>query len=572
VTYAERATNYARRVVNGDILACDFTTKACQRHLSDLERQNTDDFPYVFNPLMVDSQSAEYRPAERVCYFIEQLPHVKGKWARDKLKIKLEDWQVFIEASVFGWVHRDTGLRRFKTAYIEVPRKNAKTTLASGNGLYLLERDDEMGAEVYSAATTADQARISWSIAKSMVDKSPGMQVRFGVRTFAHSIVVNDSGSSFKYLSSDSHGLDGLNISGAIIDELHAHKSRDVFDVVETATGSREQPIIFIITTAGSNRAGICYEQRIYLTKLLRQAAHDESYFGIIYTLDEDDDWTDPAVWAKANPNYGVSVSPEDIERKCKKACEVSSAQNNFKTKHLNVWVNADVAWMDMNKWKACEDIELDVDEFEGEECISSLDLASKIDIAANIKVFRRTIDGTNHFYAFGTYWLPEETIYTATNDFYQGWANEGHLIATDGNVIDFDVIEDELREQKSLFALREIPFDPFQATQLSTRMIGEGFPMVEMGATVKNFSEPMKELDAIVRDGRLHHNGDPVLEWMISNVVCHTDVKDNIYPRKERPENKIDGAVALIMAIGRWITQEQPQDSVYKKRGIISI
>ena len=572
MTYAQRATEYAKQVVAGEIISCAHVINACKRHLSDLEHANTDDFPYVFNPLMSDSDGVEYEPVERVCYFIEQLPHVKGKWAREKKNIKMEPWQIFIIASVMGWINVNTGMRRFKTCYVEVPRKNAKTTLAAGLALYLEVRDDEAGAEVYSAATTADQAKISFDIAKQMVEKSKGMQIRFGVKAFTHSIVVARTGSSFKYLSSDSHGLDGLNISAAIIDELHAHKTRDVFDVVETGTGSREQPIIFVITTAGSNRAGICYEQRIYTLKLLNGTVQDETYFGIVFTLDEKDDWTDEKVWIKANPNYGVSVFPEDIQRKCKKATQVASAQNNFKTKHLNVWVNADVAWMDMQNWDSCVDLELNLDQFHGESVIEAIDLASKIDIAAKMSLFQRMIDGKRHFYVFGKYYLPEETVQTSTNDFYDGWVKDGWLTATEGNIIDFGVIEDDLREDKNLFQIEEVPYDPFQATQLSTRMMAEGFPMVQMGATVKNFSEPMKELDAIVRDGRLHHNGDPVLAWMISNVVCHTDAKENIFPRKERSENKIDGSVALIMAIGRAITREIESGSVYSKRGIISL
>ena len=571
MTYADKALKYARDVLSGEIDSCEFVKSACQRHLNDLERSNTDGFPYTFNPLMIDSDGVKYYPVERVCYFIEQLPHVKGKWAREHRKLTLEPWQIFIIACVMGWINVNTGMRRFKTAYVEVPRKNAKTTLAAGLALYLEVRDDEAGAEVYSAATTADQAKISFNIAKEMVAKSPGMQLRFGVKPYMHAISVLRTGSTFKYLSSDSHGLDGLNISAAIVDELHAHKTRDVYDVIETGTGSREQPIIFIITTAGSNRAGICYEQRIYVTKLLNESVKDETYFGIIFTIDADDDWTTEKAWRKANPNFGVSVFPEDIERKCTKAVQVTTAQNNFKTKHLNIWVNADVAWMDMRKWDDCADESLTLDDFDGEECFVAIDLASKIDIAAMIKLFHRMIDGKKHYYAFGKYYLPEETVYESTNDFYQGWANEGVITVSDGNIIDYEMIEDELRATKSKHQVVEVPYDPFQATQLSTRMMAEGFPMVQMGATVKNFSEPMKELEALVIDGCFHHDGNPALTWMISNVVCHTDAKDNIFPRKERGENKIDGSVALIMAIGRAITREIKQDSVYATRGIKS-
>mgnify|MGYP001073983472 CR=1 FL=1 len=570
--YGDRATAYAQRVVTGKILACEYVTLACERHLNDLNRQGTEDFPYVFNPVMADSNGQHYRPAERVCYYIEQLPHVKGEWAKAKQKISLEDWQVFIEAVVFGWVDATTGLRRFKTVYVEVPRKNAKTTIASGNGLYLLMRDDEAGAEVYSAATSAEQAKISWLIAKMMVDKSPGMQKRFGVSTYAHSIPVESEGSFFQYLSSDSKSLDGLNISGAIVDELHAHKTREVWDVIETGTGSREQPLLFAITTAGSNRSGICYEQRAYLIKLLRGQVADDSYFGIIYTIDADDDWTDPAIWGKANPNLGVSVKLDDLQRKCTKASAMPSAQNNFKTKHLNVWVNADVSWMDMNEWEACGDPDLDIEDFAGDDCIVALDLSSKTDLAARIALFERMIDNVKHYYVFGKYYLPTETVRKGLNDSYAGWAEEGLLVTTPGNVIDYGFIEQDLCDISSLYQIKEVPYDPFQATQLSTRMMAEGFPMVEMRPTVLNFSEPMKELEALVLERRLHHDGDKLLEWMVSNVVCHTDAKDNIYPRRERDENKIDGVISLIMALGRAITTGEPKRSVYEKRGVISL
>ena len=571
-SFADIATKYAEDVVNGKIVAGKYAILACERHISDLDRQGTEDFPYLWNPLMQDSECEQYRPAERSNYFIELLPHVKGKWARERKRLELEPWQIFLIASVFGWIHMETGLRRFKTVYDEIARKNAKTTVASGVGLYLTARDDEEGAEVYSAATTADQAKISWSIAKQMTDKSPGFQQRFGMKTYSHSIARESNGSIFQYLAADSKGLDGLNVSGAIIDELHAHRNRDVFDVIETGTGSREQPIIFIITTAGTNRAGICYEQRSYLIKILTGQVVDETYFGIIYTIDDDDEWWDPEIWIKANPNLDVSVSIEDLHRKCEKAKAVPSAQNNFMTKHLNVWVNADVAWMNMVDWDKCADESLTPEIFKGEDCYCALDLSSKIDIAAKIQLFKRRIEDEDHFYAFLTSWLPEETIHNTPNDQYEGWLKTGHLIGTPGNIIDFAYIEEDLNQTASDYEIIEVPYDPFQATQLSTRLMAEGFPMVEMRPTVLNFSEPMKELEAVVIDGRFHHNGDPVLSWMVSNVVCHTDAKDNIYPRKEHGHLKIDGVIALIMAMGRAITREKPVESVYAKRGIISV
>lgn len=548
--YTVVANEYIEQVLSGAISGCKWTRLACERQRRDLE-------------LGVEGYHFDQEKASRVCKVVELLPHIKGKWAGSF--IALEPWQVFILITFFGWVD-DNGHRRYKTSYIEVPRKNAKSTLSSGVGIYATGMEGEGGAEVYSAATTRDQARIVWQDAKRMVEKTPGLKGR-GYSTSAHSIYVERSASSFKSLSAEGNSLDGLNIHCGIIDELHAHKTRTVFDVIETATGSREQPILWLITTAGSNRAGICYEQRSYLTKILEGVVRDDSYFGIIYTIDDGDDWTDPAVWRKANPNYGVSVNPDDMARLCRKAMEMPSAQNNFLTKRLNVWVNADTAWMNMVAWDKCGDPELMPERFAGERCWVAIDLASKIDIAAMVRLYQR--DG--HYYVFGNYYLPEETIDGSTNSQYSGWSRRGLITATPGNVIDFGYIEDDLRDFASENEIIEVPYDPFQATQFATRMLAEGVPMVEYGATVKNFSEPMKQLEALVLEGKIHFDGDPVLTWMMSNVVAHLDAKENIFPRKERPENKIDGVVALIMALGRAISTAE-QKSVYETHGIRTI
>lgn len=537
------AQKYASDVLSGAVPACKWVRLSCQRQADDLEKAKGKDFPYRFDAA---------KAAVRVAKFIEKQPHIKGEWAGKP--IELEPWQLFALTVAFGWVHKVTGLRRFRTVYIEVPRKNAKSTMTSGVGLYMLTADGEAGAEVYSAATSREQARIVFNDAQHMARRGESFRKHFGVEVGAHSIHVLSTASKFQALSSEDNSLDGLNIHAALIDELHAHKTRAVYDVLETATGSRRQPLIWCITTAGSNRAGICYEVRTYLTKILEGVAQDETFFGLIYTIDDDDDWQSEDSWRKANPNYGVSVKPDDMARKCAKAMQMPSATNNFLTKHLNVWVNADTAWMDMRAWDRCKDESLSPEQFAGCPCWVGLDLASKTDMAARMLLFVRDVDGEQHYYAFGRYYLPEDAAEYGRNSQYSGWARDGRLVLTPGGVIDFAYIEDDLREASSMFELREVPYDPFQATQLSTRLASEGFPMVEYRPTVLNFSEPMKELEGLVLKGRLHHDGDPVLAWMMSNVVAHLDTKDNIYPRKERPENKIDGVVALISALGRAI------------------
>ena len=548
--YALSAKRYAEAVVAKEILACEWVQKACQRQLDDLVRFKRKSSPYQFNPELVDRYGRPYRPADNLCAFIERLPHVKGPLASQL--IVLEPWQVFILSTVFGWVKPD-GKRRFRRSYIEVPRGNAKSTLSSAVGLYMLAADREGGAEVYSLATTRDQARIVFGDAQTMARLSPGFRNRFSVNVGAHNMHVLQSGSKFEALSAEGSTLDGLNIHFGCIDELHAHKTRTVYDVVDTGTGKRDNSLLWVITTAGSNRSGICFEVRSFVTKLLNRVLEDDSQFGIIYGLDEGDDWTHKDALIKANPNWGISVREEVLGPLQAKAMQLPSAVNNFKTKHLNEWVSADKAWMDMRSWDASANPDLDLDQFLGQPCWIGLDLASKTDIAALIMVFQHP-DTPDAYAVFGKYYLPEDTVQAAGNSQYIGWSHSGRLSVTPGNVIDFSWIEADLLDIASRFSIEAVAFDPFQATQLSTRMLAEGLPMIEVRPTVLNFSEPMKTLEALVLQKKLVHDGDPVLAWMASNVVAHTDVKDNIYPRKERAENKIDGIVALIMALSRAI------------------
>jgi phage terminase large subunit-like protein len=557
-SHVDKAKKYAKQIVDKKILACKWTILACERFLGDLKKQKTK-WPYKLSE----------NQAEKFCKAIELMPHIKGReWVGKK--IVLESWQCFLIVNVFGWVHKKTGLRRFRTSYIEVPRKNAKSTISSTIGNCMLAIDGEPGAECYSAATTRDQAKIVFVDAQNMVRRMPEFKKKFGVQVNARNINIVSTASKFEALSAEGSTLDGLNIHFAAVDELHAHKTRSVFDVLETATGARQQPLLWLITTAGSNMSGICYEQRMYLTKILERVHDDDTYFGIIYTIDVEDDWTDPKVWKKANPNYGVSVYPDDIARLCKKATQMPSAQNNFLTKRLNMWVNADEAWMNMKSWEACGDSTLKIEDFKGEKCWVALDLASKIDIAAMGILFIRD----DHYYVFGKYYLPEETIETATNSQYSGWVRSDRLISTPGSMTDFDWIEDDLIQLSKDYRVIEVPYDPFQATQLATRMEKRGFKdkMLEVRATVENYSEPMKEIEGLVLDGRLHHPNDPVLTWMVSNVVCHRDKKDNIYPNKERPENKIDGLVSLIMCFNREI-KHRPNESKYNQgEGLVTV
>lgn len=523
----------------GTIPACKFVKQAVERQRRNLRTWATSG-PYLFD----EEEAGEW------CEFAEELPHIKGPLAGQN--IRLEGWQCFILTTVFGWRKRSTGTRRFRRVYIEVPRGNAKSTLSSGVGLKAAFADGEGGAEVYSAATTRDQARIVFKDAQAMARRRPELCRELGVEVLAHDIVQSSTASKFTALASDSNSLDGLNIHFAAVDELHAHKTREVYDVLETGTGKRPQSMLWSITTAGSDRAGICYELRTYTTKVLSGVIEDESHFGIIYTIDDGDDWTDETSWRKANPNWGVSVQPDVVAQLAAKAMQMPAAQANFKTKHLDVWVNADQAWMDMRAWDRCADPDLTIERFAGEPCYIGLDLASKTDMAARVAIFPKVIDGQAHYYLFGRYFLPEQAIDDGRNSQYRGWATQDLVTVTPGDVLDFQAVEDDVLAISSAHQVAEVAYDPWQATQLAQRMQANGATTVEFRNTVGNFSAPMKELDALARSGRLHHNGDPVLTWMVSNVVCHTDAKENIYPRKERPENKIDGVIAAITALGR--------------------
>lgn len=563
--YVGIANRYIDDVLAGREPACKWVKAACKRQRRDLKAAKGKAWAYRFD-------KAE---AERPCAFLELLPHIKGPLARATSQhprgqpLTLAPWQIFVVTTGYGWLHKAgplKGKRRFRSIYLEVPRGNGKSAILSGLSLYALCADREEGAEVYSAAVTRDQAKIVFGTARKMAQKLPALRASRGLTVHTNAIAQEKTASTFKPLASDEDSLDGLNVHFAAIDELHAHKTRAVYDVVETGMGKRDQPMLIVITTAGSNRAGICYEVRGYIIKLLQGVAKDETAFGIIYTIDDGDDQWIEETWRKANPNWNISVDPLHVARLAAKAMQMPSAQPNFLTKHLNLWVNANVAWMDMRVWEKCGDPSLRIEDFEGERARVALDLATKTDIAAKMRLFTREIEGIKHYYFFGSYYLPAQAIEDGRNSQYMGWRTAGLLIETEGDVIDFATIEDDVRDDVERFKEVEVAFDPWQTAQMAQRLQAEGVPCVEYRALVANFSAPMKEIEALARQGRLHHDGDLVLAWMVSNVVCHTDAKDNIYPRKERPENKIDGVVAAIMALGREMTSGAEGDSFWNK------
>ncbi len=551
------AERYVAGVLDGTIPACKWTRLACARHRRDTATASTG------GRFVLDTQRAE-----RACNIIELLPHIKGEKAKRNELIVLEPWQCFITVSIFGWVDRKTGRRRFRKVYIEVPRKNGKSVLAAALLIVLTFFDGEAGADGFSAATTRDQARIVFKMAQEMIRKSPELRERYGVELLAHGIVQDSSGSKIEALSADAHTLDGLNPHGAVIDELHAHKTRKVYDVIETAQGARAQPMLVSITTAGDDISGVCYEVRTYLTKLLEQVADDYSTFGLIFTVDEGTDWTTELAWRMANPNYGVSVYPEYLADLARKAIQTPAAQANFKTKHLDVWVSSNSALYSVEAWKACARPDLSREDLQEFPCITGVDLASTNDLCSVYDVYRDDSGDEAVFYVLGRNYVPEDTIRASRIAQYPGWEETERLIATPGDSTDYQRIEDDLLELAPPDR-REIVLDKYQSRHLATRLQAEGITVVELAMNVSTLSEPTKMLDVLMRRQRILHDGDPLLEWAISNVVGHVDAKDNVYPRKERPENKIDPAIAVLEALSRWLSSEISGPTVLETEGI---
>lgn len=538
------AEEYARRVVAGKIVACKWIKLACQRHLDDLERAKEDGFAYYFDPAK----------AEKVAKFLQLLPHTKGKWASKRELIKLEGWQLFSVCIPFGWLQKKDNTRRFRTILIFVPRKNGKSIIGGGLGIYMFTADGEFGAEVYSGATTEKQAWEVFRPAKLMVERTPELKEHFGVDVNASNMCRMEDGSRFEPVIGKPG--DGSSPSCAIVDEYHEHQDSTLFDTMETGMGAREQPVMLVITTAGSSIGGPCHQLVRDSERMLEGVIERPDLWAMLYTIDADDDWTSEQALIKANPNYGVSISGDFLQARQRDAMQSAAKQATFRTKHLNEWVGAKNAWLNMLRWKEAP-ARKSLTELEGRRCIAALDLASKIDIAGLLLLFP-PIEGDPLWHVHGRYYLPEARVIEELDSNtarYREFDSLGLLTLTDGEVIDFEVIKEDLREFAGRFQIEQVAYDPWQATQLAQEMQAEGLLMVEVRQTVQNLSEPMKEVEALVLQRKLAHGDCPILTWMASNVVAKLDAKDNIYPNKERPENKIDGIVGLIMGVRQAIS-----------------
>lgn len=561
------AMNYARQVVSGERPACQWVKLACQRQLTDLEAKTPD--------LYFDRAAAQ-----RALDWFQWCRHVKGPLAGQP--VKLQPWQGFIVATVYGWRQwtaeagklygakkrsKKSWPRRFRKAYLEVARKNGKSTLLAGLGLFHLIGEREAGAEVYSAATTRDQARIVFEVAQAMRSRSPQFRNHIGShRGNLHHLL---SASKFEPLSADADTLDGLNTSCALVDELHAHKTRDVLEKLETSTGARRSPLVWEITTAGVDQAGICYEEREHVCQVLQGVVDDSRVFGIIFTADSDDDdklLSDPAVWELANPNLGVSVSQTDIETKANQARQVIAKRSAFLRYHCNVWVSAQEQWLDMLRWQQCPPAG-SIEDYRDVPCWIGLDLADRKDLTAAVTCFRRP--GEPGVAVFPRFYLPEGALVDAPRriaQMYDRWHKAGVLILTEGERLDQQRVEDDLRDDCEAYAVQEIVFDSWNASQLVARMLADNYPMVDLAQTVKNLSIAMKELDTMMLGGDLSHNNDPVLNWNMANVTARQDKNDNLFPNKSSEYAKIDGARALLNALAR-IIATQLEETVYNER-----
>ena len=492
-----------------------------------------------------DKDAAE----KAVAFFAECLTHTTGEW-RGKPFV-LSPWQAEIVSNIFGWKRKD-GTRKYRTVFIAVPRKAGKTTLAAGLALYALFCDGELGAQVINAAADREQAALCFDAAKGMVQAEPMLEGRSEV--FKRSIIVPNTGSAYKVISSEAYSKHGLSCSYIGADELHAWPDRELWDVLNTSTGARRQPLTVVTTTAGFDRHSICYEIWDYAVKVRDGIVTDPAFLPVIFAADVDDDWQNPETWRKAHPGLGVSVQEDYFAAECAKAQAMPSYENTFRRLLLNQWTESDVRWLSMDAWDKCG---TDLPDLEGKTCFAGLDLSTTTDITALVLAF--PIDGTVHLLPF--FWVPSEGIYKRSKKDrvpYPAWEKSDHIEATDGNVIDYEVIRARINELAEKYHIKEIAIDRWNATQLATQLAGDGFNIVAFGQGYASMSAPCKELEKMVLGQQINHGNNPVLRWMASNVSIEQDAAGNIKASKAKSTERIDGIVAAIMALGRVIANAE--------------
>ena len=510
------------------------------------------------SPYSIDSERADRAEA----FFSQMLRHSKGRWAGQPFV--LEPWQRDLVRRAFGTIDRRTGRRRYRRVFVFIPRKNGKSTMGAGVANYLLMADNEPGAEVYSAALDRTQASIIFSEAKSMCLQEPLLRERCTI--YRRAIVVPDTMSSYRVLSADAENKHGLNAHGVIFDELHTQDDRALYDVLVTSTGAREQPMTWMFTTAGFDRDSICYEVYDYAKRVLAGEVNDPEFLPVIFEAAPEDDWKDPRTWRKANPNLGVTLDLNYMEAECRRAQATPLYENTFRRLHLNQWTQQETRWVSVERWDQNAGA---LRALAGRRGWTGMDLSRKIDLTAAVTVFPDN-DGT--YDVLAKFWMPAENVAERESRDrvpYSAWIRDGFIEATEGSVIDYRAVRRYVLELGRFHEIIEVAYDPWSATQLAVELQDEGVAVVEHRQGVKSMSEPMKTLEALIMDGRLRHGGNPVLRWMFSNVAVEADDAENIKPSKRRSRGRIDGIVALIMAIGRATLGGVSARSVYEERGI---
>lgn len=572
VSYYRRAWGYAQDVVNERIPACKWTKLACQRFIDDRAYSRSPNYFYAM----------DIELAARACRFIERMPLTKGDGATQKLKLILQPWQAFIVVNLFGWISRETGARRFRESYVKVPRKNGKSELAAAIALYLMAGDGEIGAEVFCGGWGEAQSRKVFNAAAQMVRLEKRLQDKLGIEIWGskrNPETITKLRANAKMVPLVAKPGDGDNPHGYICDEYHEHKTDEQYDTMKTGMVARSQSLIFIITTAGSSIGGPCYTYEDDAKKELEAGTIADRLFICCWEIDEDDDWKSDEAIRKANPNLDVSVNFSDLAATRDTAVQRQNKRNIYKAKHLNQWVGAEAGYFDTEAWlKAGRRKVLTWEDIKGRRCWFGLDLAEKTDFCALV-IWSPRDDGSG-FDIWSKFWLPDQTVQnTPEGHRYRRYAELAENIAkageaetpveiTQGSMVDFDHVEEDIWRIWSMVDGVDLAFDPAHAAGLIPRLMKRGIPCVDYGASAKNFSDPMQLLDGYIRQGVVAHDNNPVMNWMMSNVVNVSRRLDLVYPGRNVRENKIDGPVALIMPIGRQVyAPDKPSLELYRIR-----
>ncbi|MBS8102088.1 terminase large subunit [Streptococcus suis] len=527
-------------------------------------------YHYEPSPFMLPTSHYDKAKADRAVTFINNLSHTKGKWAGKRFD--LLPWQEQIVRDLFGIVKED-GNRQFLTAYIEIPKKNGKSELAAAIALYLLYADNEASAEVYGAACDRNQASIVFDVAKQMVQMSRPLEKRSKIMGATKRIVNYSNAGFYQVLSAETGTKHGLNVSGLVFDEIHAQPNRHLYDVLTKGSGdAREQPLFFIITTAGTDRNSICYELHTKALDILNGRKKDTSFYPVVYGLSDEDDWNDEENWRRANPSLGHTIGIDRVREAYQQALDNPAEENVFKQLRLNMWTSSSVAWIPEHVYAKGND-PIQYDSLKGRSCYAGLDLSSTSDKTTFVLVFPPRFEEENYI-VLPFFWLPEDTLELRCRRdhvLYDVWECQGYIKTTEGNVVHYGFIEKFIEDLSEIYHIKEIAYDRWNATQMVQNLEGMGLTMVPFGQGYKDMSPPSKELYKLMMEGKIQHGGHPVLKWMGQNVVMRQDPAGNIKPDKEKSVEKIDGIVALIMGLDRCIRHQTDEGSVYDERGILS-